>query len=169
MALKLTSPEVAAAESLTDTTTLNAPQGLQLSATGYGPTTSPVKAMSFKQARKYAMKMGMTDSTRGLQQMYANLTNKSSLLETLKKKDEKLKSIFENPDYGDKAFQAYLGSAIALDPIGWIPLVGWAKKSKSLTDAAKYGAGMGGAYSALSYVGEGESRLLNAATGEWFR
>jgi hypothetical protein len=165
VALKLTSPEVAAAESLTDTTTLNAPQGLQLSATGYGPTTSPVKAMSFKQARKYAMKMGMTDSTRGLQQMYANLTNKSSLLETLKKKDEKLKSIFENPDYGDKAFQAYLGSAIALDPIGWIPLVGWAKKSKSLTDAAKYGAGMGGAYSALSYVGEGESRLLNAATG----
>ena len=165
MALKLTSPEVAAAESLTDTTTLNDPQGLQLSATGYGPSTSPTKAMSFKQARKYAMKMGMTDSTRGLQQMYANLTNKSSLLETLKKKDEKLKRIFENPDYGDKAFQAYLGSAIALDPVGWIPLAGWAKKSKSLTDAAKYGAGMGGAYSALSYVGEGESRLLNAATG----
>jgi len=167
MAIKISSYSAIAPELATNTSTLNNPQGVQISSTPYGPSTSLSnnKAMSFKQARKYAMKMGMTDSTRGLQQMYANLTNKSSLLETLKKKDEKLKRIFENPEYGDKAFQAYLGSAIALDPVGWIPLAGWAKKSKSLTDAAKYGAGMGGAYSALSYVGEGESRLLNAATG----
>ena len=167
MSIKISSYNEIAPELSTDISTLNNPQGIQISSTPYGPSTSlsNKKAMSFKQARKYAMKMGMTDSTRGLQQMYANLTNKSSLLETLKKKDEKLKRIFENPEYGDKAFQAYLGSAIALDPVGWIPLAGWAKKSKSLTDAAKYGAGMGGAYSALSYVGEGESRLLNAATG----
>ena len=37
--------------------------------------------------------------------------------------------------------------------------------SFDLSDAAKYGAGLGGAYAGMSYVGEGESRLLNAATG----
>lgn len=123
------------------------------------------KAMSESKALKYAMKMGMSDSSRGLQQIYAKLTKKSSLLETLKEKDEKLRAIFENPDYGTKAFQSYLGSAIALDPIGWVPLVGWVKKSKSLADAAKYGAGLGGAYSGMSYVGEGESRLFNTVAG----
>ena len=132
-----------------------------------GNLTSPArsKALSEQQAVKYAMKMGMSDSSRGLQQIYAKLTKKSSLLDTLKDKDKKLKDIFENPEYGDKAFQSYLGSAIALDPVGWIPLAGWIKKSKSLSDAAKYGAGLGGAYAGMSYVGEGESRLLNAATG----
>ena len=39
-----------------------------------------------------------------------------------------LRAIFENPEYGDRAFQSYLGSAIALDPVGWIPLAGWMKK-----------------------------------------
>ena len=95
-----------------------------------GNLTNPArsKALSEQQAVKYAMKMGMSDSSRGLQQIYAKLTKKSSLLDTLKDKDEKLKAIFENPEYGDKAFQSYLGSAIALDPVGWIPLAGWIKK-----------------------------------------
>jgi len=132
-----------------------------------GDFTNPRKnsTITEDQAVRYAMKMGMSDSSRGLQQIYGKLTKKSSLLDTLKKKDEKLRTIFENPDYGDKAFQYYLGSAIALDPVGWIPLAGWIKKSKSLADATKYGVGLGGAYGATSYVGEGESRLLNSAMG----
>ena len=149
----------------TVTPTPNQIQGIKAisldgSSSGFGG-----KSISKQDALRYAMKMGMTDSSRGLQQVYAKLTKKSSLLDTLKQKDEKLRAIFENPEYGDKAFQSYLGSAIALDPVGWIPLAGWMKKSKSLADATKYGAGLGGAYGATSYVGEGESRLLNAAAG----
>ena len=132
---------------------------------GSGILGTNTKSLSEEEAIKYAMNMGMSDSTRGIQQIFGKMTNKSSLLEELKKKDQKLRQILENPDYGDKAFQAYAGAAIALDPIGWVPLLGWMKKSKSLVDATRYGVGLGGAYGATSYVGEGESRLLNSAAG----
>ena len=116
-------------------------------------------------ALKYAMKMGMTDSIRGVKQMYGNITNNDELLETLKSKDEKLRRILEHPKYGSDALKYYLGSAVALDPVGWIPFVGWGKKADTLGKATRYGVGMGAAYSGMSYVGEGESRLLNTATG----
>ena len=121
--------------------------------------------MSEKEAIAYAREMGASDSIRGLKQMYGNITNQTDLLEALEKKDKKLKTIFKNPEFGNKAFQNYLGYAVVADPVGYIPIVGWAKKSKSLFDAAKYGVGMGGAYGAMAYVGEGESRALNATVG----
>ena len=114
---------------------------------------------------KYAMQMGMTDSIRGIKQMYGNISNNEELLESLKSKDEKLKRILEHPRYGSDALKYYLGSAVALDPIGWIPFVGWGKKVDTLGKATRYGVGMGAAYSGMSYVGEGESRLLNTVTG----
>jgi hypothetical protein len=117
------------------------------------------------EALRYAMKMGMSDSLRGIQQMFGKVTGQEDLLEKLKEKDQKLKTILEHPEYGKQATQAYLGSAIALDPIGWVPFVGWAKKAKTLADATKYGAGMGAAYGTMAYVGEGESRALNAVAG----
>ena len=112
-------------------------------------------------ALRYAMKMGMSDSIRGIQQMYGNITNDEELLESLKSKDEKLKRILEHPKYGSDALKYYLGSAVALDPVGWIPFVGWGKKADTLGKATRYGAGMGGAYGGVAYVGEGESRLYN--------
>ena len=116
-------------------------------------------------AMKYAMKMGMSDSMRGIQQMYGNISNNDELLESLKSKDEKLKRILEHPKYGSDALKHYLGSAVALDPIGWIPFIGWGKKVDTLGKATRYGAGMGAAYSGMAYVGEGESRLFNTVTG----
>ena len=44
---------------------------------------------------KYAMQMGMTDSIRGIKQMYGNISNNEELLESLKSKDEKLKRILQ--------------------------------------------------------------------------
>ena len=121
--------------------------------------------LSREEALQYALKMGMTDSYRGITQMSAKAKNNTSLLDELKKKDQKLRQIFEHPEYGDSAFGYYMTGAIALDPIGWIPLAGWYKKSKSLSAATGYGVGLGGVYGATSYVGEGESRLLNTALG----
>ncbi len=123
----------------------------------------PVKGRD--DALRYAMKMGMSDSIRGIQQMYGNISNNDELLESLKSKDEKLKRILEHPKYGSDALKYYLGSAVALDPVGWIPFVGWGKKADTLGKATRYGAGMGAAYSGMSYVGEGESRLFNTVTG----
>lgn len=123
----------------------------------------PVKGRD--EALRYAMKMGMSDSMRGIKQMYGNISNNEELLESLKSKDEKLKRILEHPKYGSDALKYYLGSAVALDPIGWIPFVGWGKKADTLGKATRYGAGMGAAYSGMSYVGEGESRLFNTVTG----
>ena len=88
--------------------------------------------MSEKEAIAYAREMGASDSIRGLKQMYGNITNQTDLLEALEKKDKKLKTIFKNPEFGNKAFQNYLGYAVVADPVGYIPIVGWAKKSKSL-------------------------------------
>ena len=133
-------------------------------------TTTPLKSnnpSSIKpikgrdDALRYAMKMGMSDSMRGIQQMYGNIANDEELLESLKSKDEKLKRILEHPKYGSDALKYYLGSAVALDPVGWIPFVGWGKKADTLGKATRYGAGMGGAYGGVAYVGEGESRLYN--------
>ncbi len=122
-------------------------------------------AMSEDEAKKYAMKMGITDSLRGIQQMYGNLTGNDDLLEELKKKDKKLKQIFENPNYGDEVFKYYLGAAVVGDPVGYVPIFGWAKKAKTLSQSMAYGAGMGSAYGGLAYVGEGESRAFNALAG----
>ena len=121
--------------------------------------------MSEEEAKKYAMKMGMSDSLRGIQQMFGNITGNEDLLEKLKKKDQRLKKIFENPNYGDEVFKYYLGAAVVADPIGYIPILGWGKKVKTLSQAATYGAGMGGAYGGAAYVGEGENRALNTLVG----
>ena len=134
-------------------------------------TTNPLKpqqptsTQSIKgrdDALRYAMQMGMSDSMRGIKQMYGNISNNEELLESLKSKDEKLKRILEHPKYGSDALKYYLGSAVALDPIGWIPFVGWGKKADTLGKATRYGGGLGGLYGGMSYVGEGESRLYNA-------
>jgi hypothetical protein len=122
-------------------------------------------AMSEEEAKKYAIKMGITDSLRGIQQMYGNITGNDDLLEKLKKKDEKLKKIFENPNYGDDVFKYYLGAAVVGDPVGYIPVAGWLKKSKTLSQSMGYGAGMGFLYGGAAYVGEGESRVFNALSG----
>lgn len=122
-------------------------------------------AMSEEEAKKYAIKMGITDSFRGIQQIFSNITGDEDALEKLKKKDNKLKKIFENKDYGDEVLKYYLGAAIVGDPVGYIPILGWLGKAKKLSQATAYGAGLGGAYSALGYVGEGESRAFNAIAG----
>ena len=120
-----------------------------------------------EEALKYAMKSGAMDSVRGIKQIYGNLTGNEDLLEELKKKNKKLKDLMEHPEYGDDITAAYFGSAIALDPVGYIPFLGWAKKAKTLSQATKYGAAYGGAYSALGYVDEeeGGSRAFNAVAG----
>jgi hypothetical protein len=124
-------------------------------------------SLSREEALKYAMKSGAMDSVRGIKQMFGKLTGNEDLLEELKKKNKKLKELMEHPEYGDEVTAAYLGSSIALDPVGYIPLVGWAKKAKTLSQATKYGAGYGGAFSSLAYVDEeaGESRAFNLAAG----
>lgn len=120
--------------------------------------------ISQKEAISYAARMGASDSMRGIKQIFGNLTGNEDLLEELKKKDKKLKMIFENPEYGGKATAAYFGSAVALDPIGWIPFVGWAKKAKTakeglkygmtLGESTRYGAATGAGFSSIGYYGE---------------
>ena len=126
--------------------------------------------LSRKEALKYATRSGALDSVRGIRQMFGNMTGNEDLIEELKKKNKKLKLLMEHPEYGDEVTAAYFGSAIALDPVGYVPFLGWAKKAKTLTDATKYGAAAGGVYSGLGYVDEdaGQDRKLNALTGVTF-
>jgi len=134
-----------------------------------------LKRLTEKEAIEYATEMGMSDSWRGIKQIFGQITGKEDLLESLKNRDEKLKAIFEHPKFGQKAFGTYLGSAVALDPIGWIPFAGWAKKAKTikqglnyglnLGQSFRYGVGTGAAYSGIGYYGEGESRLEGTLMG----
>ena len=87
----------------------------------------PSSVMSEDEAIQYALKMGFTDSWRGIQQMYGQITGSDDLLEKLSAKNKKLEEIFKNPEYGDKAFGFYLGGAFG-DPIGFVPFLGWGKK-----------------------------------------
>jgi len=116
------------------------------------------------EAISYAMKMGFTDSYRGLKQLYANNRSNEEIIETLSNKDKKLKKIFENPKYGDKAFMGFMGGVV-LDPVAMGSYAGWAKKAKTLRQAVTHGAGLNAAVGGMAYVGEGENRGVNVAAG----
>lgn len=83
--------------------------------------------ISQEEALKYAAARGADDSIRGIQQIYGKITNNEELLEKLKEKDEKLKTIFDNQEYGGKALAAYMGTTMFLDPVSWVPILGWGK------------------------------------------
>ena len=133
----------------------------------------PSFELSKKEALTYAAKMGATDSLRGLKQIGAKFFGAEDTLEKLKKQDKKLQAILENEEYGTAAIGTFLSSAVIADPIGWIPILGTAKKAKNIADFAKYGAMAGGFHSGIGYVseeapglmGEKQTRLENTLIG----
>ena len=136
------------------------PQGLNK----YKVGSNTPDYLSESDAISYALKMGFSDSFRGIQQIYGNITGADDLLEKLSEKDKKLKAIFENPEYGSKAFGAYMGGAFA-DPIGLIPFLGWAKKINGIGKATAFGAGQGAFGSGIAYQGEEQNRLDSTLWG----
>ena len=113
---------------------------------------------------RFVTKMGASDSIRGLTQMAAQFgvgTDewKKRITEKQKKDQERLYATFEHPEYGQKAFTTFMVSAIAADPVGYIPFVGWAKKAKTIKDVAKYGAMAGAMHSGMSYVPEDQQTI----------
>ena len=133
----------------------------------------PLANITKGDALKYATKMGASDSLRGLAQIGSGLFGFEEATEKLKKQDQKLQRILDHEEWGGAAIGVFLTSAIAADPIGYLPIIGWAKKAKTIKDMTKYGAMAGGIHSGMSYVseeepgliGEKQSRLENAALG----
>ena len=108
--------------------------------------SNPTYKMTEEEALEYATGMGMSDSARGIGQIFAKATGWDNLDEKLKEKDKKLHAVFQNEEFGGKAFAAFLGSAVVLDPVSYVPVVGWAKKAKNaktLWEFTKYGAKTG--------------------------
>ena len=127
---------------------------------------NPVLGMEQAEAMDYVTAMGSTDSIRGLGQIFAKATGWDSLDENLKKKDKKLHAIFQNEEYGGKAFASFLGSAIVLDPVSYVPVAGWAKKAKNiktLGEFAKYGAKSSAILGGISYTSEDIPGLITEA------
>ena len=136
--------------------------------------------ISEEEALRYAAARGADDSIRGIQQIYGQITNNEQLLEKLQEKDTKLKAIFDNPQYGSKALAAYMGTTMFLDPVGWVPILGWGRKAKSIQKGVNYGMSLGqsvrkgalggAAWSGVGYYGEddptrAEGVLAGAAFG----
>jgi len=119
----------------------------------YNPTYQLTKS----EALTYATGMGASDSARGISQMFSNAIGWDTASEALKKKDKKLRAVFEHPEFGTEAMIAFLSSAIVADPITYVPIVGWmskGKKAKTLYDFTKYGTASGALVSSLGYVPE---------------
>jgi len=109
------------------------------------------------EALTYAAGMGASDTARGISQMFSNVVGWDEASEALKKKDDKLREIFENPEFGAEAMITFLSTAIVADPVTYVPIVGWlakGKKAKTLYDFTKYGVAGGAAVSAAGYVPE---------------
>ena len=109
------------------------------------------------EALTYAAGMGASDTARGISQMFSNVVGWDEASEALKKKDDKLREIFEHPEFGTEAMVTFLSSAIVADPVTYVPIVGWlakGKKAKNLYDFTKYGVAGGAAVSAAGYVPE---------------
>ena len=135
--------------------------------------TNPTFRLSKSEALSYAAEMGASDSLRGIQQMGAELFGFDDTVKRLKEKDRKLRSILDNQKYGNAAMGTFLSSAVIADPIGWIPILGTAKKAKNIYQLGKYGAMAGGFHSGIGYVsedtpgliGEKQTRLENTLIG----
>jgi GH24 family phage-related lysozyme (muramidase) len=133
----------------------------------------PTFKLSKSEALKYAAKMGASDSLRGLQQIGAKFFGADEAVERLKEQDKKLQAILNNKTYGTAATGTFLSSAVIADPVGWIPILGTAKKAKNIYQLAKYGGMAGGFHSGIGYVsedapgllGEKQSRLENTLIG----
>ena len=127
---------------------------------------NPLYKLDKKEAMKYAVSMGASDSARGIGQLFGKAGEYfglDGLSEKLKEKDKKLKAILESEEYGTDAMVAFLGSAIVADPVSYVPIVGWlskGKKAKNLMELTKYGAVSGAAVSSLGYTAEDERTLL---------
>tara|TARA_R110002167_G_scaffold366372_1_gene595521 strand:+ start:458 stop:4783 length:4326 start_codon:yes stop_codon:yes gene_type:complete len=134
---------------------------------------NPTFKLSKSEALKYAAKMGASDSLRGLQQIGAKFFGADEAVERLKEQDKKLQAILNNKTYGTAATGTFLSSAVIADPVGWIPILGTAKKAKNIYQLAKYGGMAGGFHSGIGYVsedapgliGEKQSRLENTLIG----
>jgi len=129
------------------------------------PTTTDDQARDLK----FAMSMGARDSIKGITQMAVQAgIGPEEWRNNLEAKDreewERLQRIFENKKYGQEAFASFMTSAIVLDPVGWIPIAGWAKKAKTVHDIGKYGALAGAVHSGLSYVPEDRQTITGMLT-----
>jgi hypothetical protein len=129
----------------------------------------PLYKLDKAEAMRYATKMGSSDTARGIAQLFGKAGEyfgADGLTNALKKKDDKLRAIFNSPEYGNQALATFLASAVAADPVTYLPIIGWiskGKKAKTLWDFTKYGATaaavIGGAgytpeeYSLLSHLG----------------
>ena len=123
----------------------------------------PLYKVSEREAMLYAAEMGASDSIRGIAQGIGKTFGADEYLEALAEKDNTLNSILNHPEWGTKGMTAFLGSAIALDPITYAPIVGWVskgKKAKNLMELTKYGAMSGAAVSSLGYTPEDRGIIL---------
>jgi len=127
---------------------------------------NPLYKLNKDEAIDYATSMGVSDSLRGIAQLFGkggDFFGWDALTNSLKKKDKKLQAILEHPEYGKDANIAFLTSAIAADPVSYIPIAGWiskGKKAKNLKDLAIYGGSTGAIVSSLGYTPEDKETLL---------
>ena len=120
-------------------------------------TLNPLYNMDKKEAMEYAAKMGMSDTARGIGQAFSSAVGWDEASDWLKSKDDTLRAIFENEEYGQEAMVNFLGTAVVADPVSYVPILGWVskgKKAKNLWDVTKYGAMSAGIVSGASYVPE---------------
>jgi len=117
----------------------------------------PLYKVSEKEAMLYAAEMGASDSIRGIAQGIGKTFGADEYLDALADKDNTLNAILNHPEWGKKGMTAFLGSAIALDPVTYAPIVGWiskGKKAKNLKELTLYGTGSGAAVSSIGYTPE---------------
>jgi len=100
-------------------------------------TLNPLYNMDKKEAMEYAAKMGMSDTARGIGQAFSSAVGWDEASDWLKSKDDTLRAIFENEEYGQEAMVNFLGTAVVADPVSYVPILGWVskgKKAKNLWD-----------------------------------
>ena len=134
--------------------------------------SNPTYKMTEEEALEYATGMGMSDSARGIGQIFAKATGWDNLDEKLKEKDKKLHAVFQNEEFGGKAFAAFLGSAVVLDPVSYVPVVGWAKKAKNaktLWEFTKYGAKTGAILGGIGYTSEDIPGIITDAEDDFLK
>ena len=134
--------------------------------------SNPTYKMTEEEALEYATGMGMSDSARGIGQIFAKATGWDNLDEKLKEKDKKLHAVFQNEEFGGKAFAAFLGSAVVLDPVSYVPVVGWAKKAKNaktLWEFTKYGSKAGAILGGIGYTSEDIPGIITDAEDDFLK
>ena len=101
-------------------------------------TNNPHYRLTKEEAMDYAAEAGMSDTMRGITQLAFSAVGYEKGLENLRNYDRRLHDILQSPEYGNQGLATFIGTAIAADPVNFIPVANILAKANTARKVMNY-------------------------------